>query len=646
MKIKFLFSLLAFTLSLYPSLVFSKQNFDSVDVYLKNSKEFSNKFDFNNSLKQNKLALEYALKNKVDKKIGDVFFEYGMIYKKRGLIDSAIYFFELSSLNYETIKEEEKHIESNFQLGKCERINGQYHDALKYFNTALKFYGAKRNYSKLAEVRLNLGNLFKSINKFQTAKENYFQALAIYKSVNEFNKIADCYNNIGNTYRNEKKYDSAFYYMYKTLEIRKKENQPVGLSYIYHNLANIHGELENLDSALYYIHKAVELKYEINNEAEINESFLILSEIYFKKKDINNSIYYANQTYESGIKRKNFELINESSLLLAKNYFHLKDYKKSAEFYHVFDFSRDSINHKIYSPEFESELIQYEFFKDSLLNAKSIVENEKIKFENENIDLSNKITQNRLKFIIIILVLILVFAFIMMFSYLNRMKKYRDFQDQLGIQNNELKKTLISKEEKEVLLKEIHHRVKNNLQIINSLIRLQANFMTPKNFTQKLNETENRIRSMALVHEKLYKSDNLSSLDAKSYIEELAQNVLSSFETEIPVKFDFDIEEKNYNIDTLIPLGLVINEVLSNSIKYAFTDREIGKITIFLQSSSKGVLLKISDNGIGADLSFDELKEDSLGMELIVSLVDQLDGKLQLNTENGFEYIIQFNSLK
>ena len=240
-------------------------------------------------------------------------------------------------------------------------------------------------------------------------------------------------------------------------------------------------------------------------------------------------------------------------------------------------------------------------------------------------------------------VLVIAIIAILFFSARKRLSQTKTHEKILEIQNEELKRTLISKEEKEILLKEVHHRVKNNLQIINSLIRLQSNFMNAKNFKEKLMETENRIRSMALIHEKLYKTGNLASLGIGNYIEELSFNIIESYENHnIKIKLSFDLEDREFSIDKLIPLGLIINEVLSNALKHAFYDRVEGNVWISLQSGITHSIMTIKDDGLGADLSIDELKEDSLGMELILSLTEQLDGELDINTSNGFEYIFSF----
>ncbi len=205
-------------------------------------------------------------------------------------------------------------------------------------------------------------------------------------------------------------------------------------------------------------------------------------------------------------------------------------------------------------------------------------------------------------------------------------------------QKEELKQTLISNEEKETIIKEIHHRVKNNLQIVNSLIRLQTDFMDKSNFRQKLKETEDRIHSMRLIHEMLYKSEKLANLNVRDYIGELKNNIVEANHSSAKIAFVIEVEAMELGMDTLISLGLIINEIFSNSLKHAFSDQSDGKVSLQLFSDNGKIHINISDNGVGSDIPAKTLCDNSLGMDLIWSLADQLDAELKVETHGGFRY--------
>jgi PAS domain S-box-containing protein len=202
--------------------------------------------------------------------------------------------------------------------------------------------------------------------------------------------------------------------------------------------------------------------------------------------------------------------------------------------------------------------------------------------------------------------------------------------------------------EKEVLLKEIHHRVKNNLQIVSSILNLQSNYITDPKAHEIFEESRNRVKSMALIHEKLYQSDNLSQLKFYDYVKDLSRNLIESYNYSTQeVSVDISIDQILVSTDNAIALGLIINELISNSLKYAFNGapdlKKNKKIHIHLVKVENNIELAIGDNGIGfPDIDFQET--DTLGLQLVNSLVDQLNGKIILNKNNGTEFIITFKS--
>jgi len=202
-------------------------------------------------------------------------------------------------------------------------------------------------------------------------------------------------------------------------------------------------------------------------------------------------------------------------------------------------------------------------------------------------------------------------------------------------------------EEKGVLLREIHHRVKNNLQIIISLFNLQTSYVQDENAYKALKEGQDRIKSMALIHERFYQSDGLSKIDFDEYIKKLAENLFQSFKiAPDSVNLKINAERISLDIDTAVPCGLIINEIVSNSLKHAFVDnRKNACVTIDLAQTSEGKYrLVISDNGIGMPASFSVDNSDSLGIQLVEALTDQLEGTMQLENRpnEGLKYTINF----
>jgi PAS domain S-box-containing protein len=198
--------------------------------------------------------------------------------------------------------------------------------------------------------------------------------------------------------------------------------------------------------------------------------------------------------------------------------------------------------------------------------------------------------------------------------------------------------------ERGLLLKEIHHRVKNNLQIIISLFNLQSNYITDENALKALKEGQNRIKSMALIHERFYQSEGLSKIDFDGYIKRLAENLFMSYNINHEnVKLIIDADKVALDIDTAVPCGLIINELISNALKYAFDVGAVGEVYIGFKSLDDDLCqLTIGDNGKGLVEGYDVENSDTLGMQLVHALTDQLEGKLSVLNKNGLHFTVVF----
>jgi PAS domain S-box-containing protein len=199
--------------------------------------------------------------------------------------------------------------------------------------------------------------------------------------------------------------------------------------------------------------------------------------------------------------------------------------------------------------------------------------------------------------------------------------------------------------EKEILLREIHHRVKNNLQIISTLLYLQSGYVKDKEALEMFNESLNRVKSMALIHEKLYQFEDLGKIDFAEYIRNLTTDLFHSYGVnQDDIKLKIPIHEILLNINTAIPCGLIINELVSNSLKHAFPDGREGKICIDLHYlvTDNIFTLTVSDNGIGFLKDLDFRKTETLGLQLVITLVEQLKGTIELDRNAGTEFKVTF----
>lgn len=200
--------------------------------------------------------------------------------------------------------------------------------------------------------------------------------------------------------------------------------------------------------------------------------------------------------------------------------------------------------------------------------------------------------------------------------------------------------------EKEILLKEIHHRVKNNLQVISSILNLQSSFVEDDQTQDILMESRNRVRTMAIIHENLYRTEDFSSIDFGEYLSNLVRNLVASYRVNKKIDLKLNVKSVRLNIDQAIPCGLLVNEVVSNALKYAWKEDQEGKLTVkLIEGQGKEVNLEISDNGKGLPDEFEKINSDTLGLQLICTLVEQLDGELDVKGAPGTNYFIKFERI-
>lgn len=219
------------------------------------------------------------------------------------------------------------------------------------------------------------------------------------------------------------------------------------------------------------------------------------------------------------------------------------------------------------------------------------------------------------------------------------MATFADISDMIKAENL-IKASL---EEKEVLLREVHHRVKNNLQIISSLMSLQSEYTQEPETLKMFQESKNRIRSMALIHEKLYQSKDMAHIDFSEYLKSLVDMLLTFYsEKSGDINVNFNCEKINLEIDTAISMGLIVNELLSNCFKHAFPGQKKGEVRISLSKNSEDYLLEVADNGVGIPEDIDFRNTDSLGLQIVQTLTIQLKGNLVHESGDGTKFNLSF----
>ncbi len=185
------------------------------------------------------------------------------------------------------------------------------------------------------------------------------------------------------------------------------------------------------------------------------------------------------------------------------------------------------------------------------------------------------------------------------------------------------------------------------MQIISSKLNLQSNYISKPELTSIIMDSQNRINSMALIHEKLYNTNDFSNIYFDTYISDLSHSLVSSYNYgKIDIKLKLNLEKIQLSLNNAIPLGLILNELISNSLKYAFTDREKGRLTISFSCVNEEIIFKFKDDGIGLPKEIDFMKTKTLALQLVNTLVEQLRGEISLKIKNGVCFTIKFNKFE
>jgi two-component system, sensor histidine kinase PdtaS len=228
------------------------------------------------------------------------------------------------------------------------------------------------------------------------------------------------------------------------------------------------------------------------------------------------------------------------------------------------------------------------------------------------------------------------------------LKSSKESDKVLMVQNEALQKQIelvkTRDEEKTVMLKEIHHRVKNNLQVIISLLRLQMHELTHEEAIAKFRDSINRVLTMALIHEKMYQTEELSRIGLEDYFRGLSEDLKTSYQVDIPVELDIECRIEKVGLKSIVPMALIFNELFSNSLKHAFLGMQSGRITLILRPNNNNdvIWMEYADDGNWKN----PLSEYSFGMELIASLTDQMEGKMEMRTGDGTRFVFQLKNLE
>jgi two-component sensor histidine kinase len=564
-------------------------------------------------------AISHLVENSWDNKIWPRYnaWVYHFTKKELGKITNTYYKRELSSIDKQLLLYYANAI-NNF--GIIQSDIGDLPKALEYYFISLSI--RKHIYDDLgtSETYNNIGSIYSALDNSEKSLENYENAKAIAERIDDDNLMAVVLSNIGILYKKTGKTQAALQCYEKSLVIKEKLNDIVGYGLTLGLIGEIHEENGELKEALSFYTKSLAIFKEKKNSEGVVISLNRIATIYFKQNLTDKA---KETTLEAIALAKEFgyeELMMNSYLLLSSIYEREGLWEKAFEFQKLHIKMRDRVK----SIEIQKETTETQK-KYDLSNQQQKIDF--LSFKNKTQEV--RLKENKISIILISTALLIVIILVLGYR---RSNKKKQLINELLKRENETKKTI---------LQEIHHRIKNNLQVVNSLLRMQATKTKDKDSKVAFKEIQSRVVSMAKLHEKMYESGDFKNLNSKEYISNLVKDIVKNYTVDQKVTLKLDIEEVFFDSKIMMPLSLIINEVITNSLKYAFNNQENAVITVRLkQLSDTKNELYIADNGIGYD---SDKENKGLGIKLIESFTKQISGTILRSTNNGTSITITFN---
>ncbi|MEM6262451.1 MAG: tetratricopeptide repeat protein [Bacteroidota bacterium] len=490
----------------------------------------------------------------------------------------------------------------------------------------------------------------------------YFKALSL-SEAKSTKTVGDLYHNIGMIYFNQKLHDSALVYANRALAVREASGYEVGKGMSYMNIGNVYQDLGNHEQALTYFQKTLDIYsktendlwaanvygnmgntfrdsgdyeeaikayreaekrfVEIGNKASLSRLNWAIGNTYYlwKKPDKAEPFCLKADKLALQIKSKENQLLACDCLYgVYKDLGQLAEAMKYGE---RFVLLQDSIRLQSIANRLANQETKYAYEKELLADSLAYVQ--------QAAALQNEVREQQTQRNIVIGAL-LAGAIILLLVWRSYRQNKRA-NEELEKKNQTIRLAL---EERETLLKEIHHRVKNNLQVVSSLLSLQSRGLQNDEAQQALQEGQNRVRAMALIHQNLYQEGNLVGVDVPAYVGKLVQTLVQSYKIDTQqVEIDLDISPITLDVDTLIPLGLIINELVTNALKYAFKEGQQGKLVVGIGQTSEALILSVKDNGPGLPEGFDMKQGSSMGFRLVQAFSRKMKATVEVKNEGG-----------
>ncbi len=500
-------------------------------------------------------------------------------------------------------------------LGNTYYALGEYNKAMDIFLETEQYFEAQKDTTILANVYNGMAAASENSGSDTLTLKYFTQAYKLFNAKGDERRSGMALNNMANIYVNRKAYDQAIPLLETALEKVQKSQLTEYKALIGNNLANAYKEANKLDSADSLYNLVLSQINEVDDSYNYIYASRGLGEIEMLRNNFPAALKHLEKARD--LSKENNFVTNQDEVLysLYMVYNQTGQYKKAVETLHNYTALRDSV----FTAEKDKNLTEALQKYDAAKKDKELAETQ-LQLERESLKKRN--------FLIISLAAIALAAIALWFLYF-KSRTNRKLEEQKNI----IQKSL---QEKELLLKEIHHRVKNNLQVISSLLNLQSRTIQDQQAKNAIREGQNRVKSMALIHQNLYQTEHMTSMEVGDYIGKLGQSLFDSYNVDPEkVSFNMETEPLHLDVDTLIPIGLILNELLSNALKHAFPEDSTGEIKVTFKKQTDDLVLSVQDNGVGYSATNPTHKKKSFGMTLIDAFSEKLNAAVEVLEQNG-----------
>ncbi len=506
---------------------------------------------------------------------------------------------------------------------------GDYERAITRAFEATEIFKKRNQEKQLGIAYLQLGNIHYFLKNYEDAMTYYDLSAVHFKKIEDDFGYHNALSNIGLVHIENGDFQKGIQLQYKSLKHFRQEKRHLeeGNSFFY--LGKAHNGLKDYDSSDYYLDLSIDYNTRSGYIIGISYAYWLKASNKIGRGDIDSALYYNLKALRTIEDIRDFEL----EKLLHKQRSEILE--KKGKYKAALDALRLSLSMK------DSLNIDYEMLDRLASNQRAKLENAEYELKLAKAKALEQEEENKkqqqLIFAISIIAFLLVF-FVIGLVLTNRRNK------SLHKQLLENKDTIESElDNKKALLKEIHHRVKNNLQIISSMLSIQAQYIEDEQLDSIINECRSRIVSMSLIHESLYKKEDDEQSLFSNYIRQLLPQLIETYHIDkTKIELNMNIEDFELSLDDSVPCGLMINEIISNSLKHAFPEGNNGKIDLQMRKSGRQIILLIADNGLGLPENFDPEAQDSFGFLLIYTLAHQLEATIKVENNEGVSFDIRW----